>query len=100
MGRLNSSDGSWHGEKVDRREGREPRRRSTWVAPVSERKRETAVVDRAASISGAGGAGVGGGGVSGLGGGGRGWFGGHGGVVGRGVVSGAMSAFGDGGGET
>ena len=62
---------------------------------MSERKRETAVADRAASISGAGGAGVGGGGVSGLGGGGRGWFFGHGSVVGRGVVSEATSAAAD-----
>ena len=52
--------------KVDRREGREPRRRSTWVAPVSERKRETAVVDRAASSAGTGETGGGGGGVLGV----------------------------------
>ena len=66
MGRLNSSDGSWWGVKVDRREGREPRRRSTWVAPVSERKRESAVVERAALMSGTVGTGGGDGGVSGV----------------------------------
>jgi hypothetical protein len=66
---------------IDRREGREPRQRSTWVAPVSERKREAAVEERAAVTSGAGGTGVGGGGVSGRGGGGRGWFVGHGGLL-------------------
>ena len=93
LGRLNSSDGSGWGVKIDRREGREPRRRSTWITPVSERKREAAaaVEERAAVTSGAGGTGVGGGGVSGLGGGERGWFVGHGGVFGRGVVSAAMS---------
>jgi hypothetical protein len=52
--------------KVDRREGRELRQRSTWVAPVSERKNETAVVDRAAPSAGAGGTGGGGGGILGV----------------------------------
>lgn len=47
FGRLNSSDGSGWGVKIDRRAGRELRRISTCVAPVSERKRSVVMAERA-----------------------------------------------------